>query len=116
MKTSGMDLGFSLGSSNQSVHSRLNNNAGVGVNAASRVNMSFAVSEPLLELVWSPGKGLSLKCADYSLNKNSSSRLWDVGQSNMVLSPWDGVRFGGTNGNRPINESKLNASQEEVEL
>ncbi|KAM7462933.1 hypothetical protein LguiA_031054 [Lonicera macranthoides] len=96
MKTSEMDFGFSLGCSNQSVRSGLNNDAGVGVNATPWVNMSFVASEPLLELVWSPGKGLSLKCADYSLNKNSSSRLWDVEQSNMVLSPWDSVR--------PINE------------
>jgi hypothetical protein len=44
------------------------NSSGAGANAASRADMILATTDPLSEIVWSPEKGLSLKCAD----KNSS--------------------------------------------
>lgn len=43
---------------------RVKNDSGAGANAGSSVDKTFAATNALSELVWSPKKGLSLKCAD----------------------------------------------------
>ncbi|CAL1396473.1 unnamed protein product [Linum trigynum] len=63
------DLGLVLSYSNRSGQRRLNNGegSGAGTNAGPNVEMTFAAAtDPLSELVWSPRKGLSIKCADRS--------------------------------------------------
>ncbi|KAL8048088.1 hypothetical protein ABFX02_07G041200 [Erythranthe guttata] len=61
----GVNLGLESGSKNYSVetHSK-SSSTGAGGNAKSRMDMAFAASDPLSELVWSSNKGLGLKCAD----------------------------------------------------
>ncbi|XP_058778434.1 uncharacterized protein LOC131652558 isoform X2 [Vicia villosa] len=60
-----------------------------GANAASRADMKLATTDPLSEIVWSPEKGLSLKCAD-----KNSSLFRVVGPScYMVLSPPQSVTY-----------------------
>ncbi|KAK4482819.1 hypothetical protein RD792_009989 [Penstemon davidsonii] len=74
-----IDLGLALGSTNR-------NSSGAGVNANLKVDMTFAASDPLSELVWSPHKGLSLKCAESDLADKRPFHLWDEGQSSKCLS------------------------------
>ncbi|XP_051127684.1 uncharacterized protein LOC127249097 isoform X2 [Andrographis paniculata] len=77
-----VDLGLALGSTYYSVRTRrLDSSSGAGVNADARVDMTFAASDPLSELVWSPHNGLSLKCADPSLPNKKLFNLWNVGLS-----------------------------------
>ncbi|XP_059632409.1 uncharacterized protein LOC132275051 isoform X2 [Cornus florida] len=83
------DLGLSLECSNQFIRTKLNNDSGAGVNASSSLNVTLVPSDPLSELVWSPHKGLGLKCADGRFSEKKLSLLWDVGTSNIVLSPPD---------------------------
>lgn len=84
------DLGLSLGYSNQCIQ-RISNNessAGAGANAGLRIDMTFVANDPLSELVWSPHKGLNLKCADSSSFVDTKTSLfWDAGPSNVALSP-----------------------------
>lgn len=82
-----VNLGLSLGNSTSCNQTRVNNNSGAGVNAGPSVDMTFAASDPLSELVWSPHKGLSLKCADCTKVDKKPFLLWNVGPSNMVSSP-----------------------------
>lgn len=82
----GVNLGLSLGYSTSCNQTRVNNNSGAGVNAGPSVDMTFAASDPLSELVWSPHKGLSLKCADCTKVDKKPFLLWNVGSSNMVSS------------------------------
>ncbi|KAL0368384.1 UNVERIFIED_CONTAM: hypothetical protein Scaly_1057300 [Sesamum calycinum] len=49
-----ISLGLALGSKNYGIQTRMNNSSGAGVNANSRLDMAFAASDPLSELVWSP--------------------------------------------------------------
>lgn len=91
-----LDLGLTLGYSNSCIRTRLNNNSGAGVNAGRSVEMTFAASDPLSELVWSPHKGLSLKCADCSKADKKPFLLWNVGPSNIVPSPSRSIRYQGT--------------------
>lgn len=81
------NLGLALGSTNYSIRTRLNNSSGAGVNADSRMDMAFATSDPLSELVWSPNNGLSLKCANSSTADKKPFLLWNVGPSSKGLSP-----------------------------
>ncbi|KAJ6356175.1 hypothetical protein OIU78_004309, partial [Salix suchowensis] len=77
------DPGLSFGYSNQCTQRRVKNDSGAGANAGSCVDMTFVTTNALSELVWSPQKGLCLKCADGSFSKNPSL-LWGAGPSNMV--------------------------------
>ncbi|KAK9288319.1 hypothetical protein L1049_016770 [Liquidambar formosana] len=106
------DLGLALGYSNQCIQRRLNSDSGAGANAGSRVDMKFVASDPLSELVWSPHKGLSLKCADSSLAEKRPSLLWGARSSNMVLSPPQSITAGRTSIYKPMDEGNMVASQE----
>uniref|UniRef100_A0A5B7AT75 CCHC-type domain-containing protein n=1 Tax=Davidia involucrata TaxID=16924 RepID=A0A5B7AT75_DAVIN len=110
------DFGLALGYSIQCVRTRLKNDSGAGVNAGSRLDMTFVASDPLSELVWSPHNGLSLKCADCSLAKRRPSLLWDVGPSNMIPSPPQSITSGGTNDEKHIEERNLVTSQAAVHV
>lgn len=68
-----------LGCTKFSIHTKLLRTSGAGVNADSRVNLAFATSDPLSELVWSPCNGLSLKCATSAAADNKPFRLWNLG-------------------------------------
>ncbi|CAK7327193.1 unnamed protein product [Dovyalis caffra] len=78
------DLGLDLGYSNQCIQRRLKNDSGAGANAGSSVDKTFVATNALSELVWSPQKGLSLKCADGSFSDIKPSLLRGAGPINMV--------------------------------
>jgi hypothetical protein len=79
------------------------NSSGAGANAASRADMILATTDPLSEIVWSPEKGLSLKCAD-----KNSSLFRDVGPSCcMVLSPPQSVTYCNSITDKPIDNNFL---------
>jgi hypothetical protein len=63
---------------------RVKKDSGAGANAGSSVDKTFAATNALSELVWSPQKGLCLKCADGSFSYKNPSLLWGAGPSNMV--------------------------------
>lgn len=63
----------------------LKNESGAGANAASILDMTLVATGPLSELVWSPGQGLSIKCADSSFAHKKASLLWDATLSNFFL-------------------------------
>lgn len=102
-----IELGLSLDYSNQCVHRRLNDNSGTGANAAPRVDMTFVTSDPLSELVWSPHKGLSLKCADCSLNERRPCVLWGAEPSVSVLSPPRSITAARNGIDKPTKEENL---------
>ncbi|KAF8401818.1 hypothetical protein HHK36_012764 [Tetracentron sinense] len=104
-------LGLALGSSDHYIQKGLNNDSGAGANAGSRTDMRFVTSNCLSELVWSPNKGLSLKCTDCSLAEKKHSLIWGTGSSNMVLSPPQSITAKGTNNDRPVSEGNLISSQ-----
>jgi len=79
------DLGLALGYSNPCIQRQLNNDSGAGANAGSRIDMTFVAPDPLSELVWSPQKGLCLKCADSSFADKKASLLWGAGPSNAAF-------------------------------
>ncbi|XP_016202288.1 uncharacterized protein LOC107643214 isoform X2 [Arachis ipaensis] len=82
------DLELFLNYANQCVWKNLKNESGAGANAAgSRVDMTYAATDPLSEIVWSPENGLCLKCADSSFAGKNSSLFQDVGPSSMVITP-----------------------------
>uniref|UniRef100_A0A2P2JD48 Uncharacterized protein MANES_03G168800 n=1 Tax=Rhizophora mucronata TaxID=61149 RepID=A0A2P2JD48_RHIMU len=60
--------------------------------------MTFVGTDPLSELVWSPQKGLSLRCADGSFSTKKFSVLCGSGVSNMGS---------GLFTNEPINKENL---------
>lgn len=92
-----IDLGLALGcTTTRNVHTKLKDAVGAGVNASSTVDMAFAESDPLSELVWSPRKGLSLKCAESSLADKKPFRLWNVGPTTLITTPSQSNRFKGT--------------------
>ncbi|XP_027914548.1 uncharacterized protein LOC114174017 isoform X2 [Vigna unguiculata] len=75
------DIELFLNNANQCVWKKLNNDSGAGANAASRVDMTFAATDPLSEIVWSPDKGLSLRCADSSFADKNTSLFRELGTS-----------------------------------
>ncbi|XP_028793445.1 uncharacterized protein LOC114749128 isoform X3 [Neltuma alba] len=83
-----IDLQLGLNYSN---HCILKTDPGAGANAVSKLGMRFVANSPLSELVWSPDKGLSLKCADSSFSDKKTSLFWDVGPSNFFLTMPDSV-------------------------
>lgn len=92
-----IDLGLALGcTTTRNVQTKLEDDTGAGVNASSTVDMAFAASDPLSELVWSPHKGLSLKCAESSLADKKPFRLWNVGPTTLIAAPSQSDRFKGT--------------------
>lgn len=78
----GTDLALGLGYKDQYIQGRLTNKSGVGANAGSMVDVKYATTDSLSELVWSPHKGLSLRCADSSFNNRKNSILWDAAAAN----------------------------------
>ncbi|KAH0640375.1 hypothetical protein KY285_036961 [Solanum tuberosum] len=92
-----IDLGLALGcTTTRNVYAKLKDAVGAGVNASSTVGMTFAASDPLSELVWSPRKGLSLKCAESGLADKKPLRLWNVGPTTLITAPSQSDRFKGT--------------------
>lgn len=87
-----------------------NNSSGAGVNANSRVDMGFAVSDPISELVWSPHNGLRLKCADSALDDKKSIPTWNLMPSTKCLSASLSVRPMRT-GEVRVGENKLTLFQ-----
>ena len=98
------DFEIFLNYANQCVWKNLKNDSGAGANAASRVDMTFAATDPLSEIVWSPDKGLSLKSADSSLADKNNSLFRDVGPSSMVLALPQNVAGGRSNADKPIDD------------
>lgn len=79
------DLGLSLNYSDQKdLREALNIHPSAGANAGSSVHMTVVATNPLTELVWSPHKGLSLKCADCSFSDQKEALLWGAGPSNTA--------------------------------
>ncbi|GFY84982.1 zinc knuckle (CCHC-type) family protein [Actinidia rufa] len=106
------DLQLALAYRNPFGTRRLSNlGVGAGANAASRVDLDFVAAAPLSELVWSPHNGLSLKCADFRFFEKKSSLPWDVGPSNMVLSPPQGTTSKVPSREEPRDEGNLITSQ-----
>lgn len=92
-----IDLGLALDcTTTHNVQTKLKEDSGAGVNASSTVDMAFAASDPLSELVWSPHKGLSLKCAESGLADKKPFRLWNVGPTTLIAAPSQSDRFKGT--------------------
>lgn len=91
-----IDLGLALGCTTRNDQTKPKDDTGAGVNASSMVDMAFAASDPLSELVWSPHKGLSLKCAEGGLAEKRPFLLWNVGPSSLVAAPSQSDRFKGT--------------------
>ncbi|XP_073278524.1 uncharacterized protein [Primulina huaijiensis] len=102
-----LDLALALGSANYRVQTELNNVSGAGVNAKLKVDMAFAASDPLAELVWSPHKGLSLKCADSKLADKKPFLLWNVRPSSKVSSPSQSIRSVGAGDKVAIDDGML---------
>lgn len=65
VKDNEIDLGLSLGITNQRVGSCSNTSAGANANSKSTTD-AFVESRPVTELVWSRKNGLSIKCAGCS--------------------------------------------------
>ncbi|KAK8495767.1 hypothetical protein V6N12_024996 [Hibiscus sabdariffa] len=80
------DLELALGYSNHGIQRQLSNDLGAGANAASRIDKTFVATDPLSELVWTPRKGLSLKCTECSFPDKKQSLVWGAGPSNMFFS------------------------------
>lgn len=98
------DIELFLNNANQCVWKKLNNDSGAGANAASREDMTLAATDPLSEIVWSPDKGLSLKCADSSFAHKNSSLLRDVGTSCMVFAPPQNFTGGSSTTDKPLDD------------
>ncbi|XP_019180446.1 PREDICTED: uncharacterized protein LOC109175609 isoform X5 [Ipomoea nil] len=105
-----VDIALAMGFSDHTVKTKLNDDSGAGVNAGSGLHI-FAAPDPLSELVWTPGKGLSLKCADNSLAKKKPILLWNVAPSNEVSSPPEIIRFNGINDEKDIGEGSTNGME-----
>ncbi|XP_039067666.1 uncharacterized protein LOC120213653 [Hibiscus syriacus] len=80
----GTDLGLALGCSGYTIARRTSNDLGAGANAASSIIVNFVAADPLSEIVWSPHRGLCLKCTECSFLDNEHSLLRAAGASNMV--------------------------------
>ncbi|VFQ85381.1 unnamed protein product [Cuscuta campestris] len=89
-----LDLKLALGYSKPSGKEKMKNESGAGVNArgGSSYNI-FSAPDPLSELVWSPQKGVSLKCTENSLANNKPFLVWNVAPCNDLSAPSEIVRF-----------------------
>ncbi|XP_047181173.1 uncharacterized protein LOC124847670 isoform X1 [Vigna umbellata] len=101
------DIELFLNNANRCVWKKLNNDSGAGANAASRVDMTFAATDPLSEIVWSPEKGLSLRCADSSFADKNTSLFRDVGTSCMVLTRPQKFTGGSSTTDNPLDDDFL---------
>ncbi|CAN4091187.1 unnamed protein product [Withania somnifera] len=99
-----IDLGLDLGRTPRNVRTKPKDDVGAGVNASSTVDMAFAASDPLSELVWSPHKGLSLKSAESGLADKKPFLLWNVGPSSYTDAPSQSDRFKGTHDENAVYE------------
>lgn len=77
---------------------------GAGANADSGLDMKFAASDPLSELVWSPENGLSLRLTDCSFDEKNPNLLRSVRPSSINLSP------GMSNTDKPSDEENFAGS------
>ncbi|KAJ6318699.1 hypothetical protein OIU76_014121 [Salix suchowensis] len=91
------------------IQRRLKNDSGpgAGANAASSVDMTFVATNALSELVWSPKKGLSLKCADGTFSNKKTPLLWGAGSSDMVSRPDADKAIGKEYFMTPLEESDV---------
>lgn len=101
------DLGLALCYSNQCIRRQLNNDSGAGANAGSRIGMTFVAPDPLSELVWSPQRGLILKCADSSFADKKASLLWDAGPSSVAFLMPQSTTDGRSDTGNPIVEEVM---------
>ncbi|PIA45230.1 hypothetical protein AQUCO_01700635v1 [Aquilegia coerulea] len=99
------EQGLVLKSTDESIQPGKKNDSGAGANAASREEMVLVTTDPLSELVWSPHKGLSLKCAECNL-ADKKAFLWG-----MVLSPPQDITIGENKNLEPLPGGNLNSSQ-----
>lgn len=107
-----IDLGLALGcTTTRNVQTKLKDDTGAGVNASSTVDMAFAASDPLSELVWSPHKGLSLKCAESGLADKKPFRLWNVGPTTLIAAPSQSDRFKGTYDKNAVYEKIIDSPE-----
>ncbi|XP_054807081.1 uncharacterized protein LOC129309508 isoform X2 [Prosopis cineraria] len=95
-----IDLQLGMNYSNQCI---LKTDSRAGANAVSKLDMRFFANGPLSELVWSPDKGLSLKCADSSFADEKKSLFWDVGPSNFALGMPESIVGVTSTANRPTD-------------
>ncbi|KAK4856883.1 hypothetical protein QYF36_022304 [Acer negundo] len=101
------ELELSLSYSSQRIQRRLNSATGAGANAGTRLDIEFAATDPLSELVWSPQNGLSLKCADGGFGDKRPPLLWGAEPSNVVLSPSKDITAGRSRTDKPIIEENF---------
>ncbi|GAB4843242.1 hypothetical protein Ancab_013210 [Ancistrocladus abbreviatus] len=71
--------------------------------------MTFVVNDPLSELVWSPHKGLSLRCAAGAVSEKNPSRVWGVRPRTMFFSSIPSSTAG-TNGGKLVKKGDLIAT------
>lgn len=69
------ELALALDYSSQCNQRTSNNDPSAGANAGSSESLKFVAANPLSELVWSPHRGLSLKCADCSFIERKPSPI-----------------------------------------
>ncbi|XP_028762361.1 uncharacterized protein LOC114720810 isoform X2 [Neltuma alba] len=91
-------------------------NSGAGANASSRLDMKFVASDALSELVWSPDKGLSLKCADSSFADKHTSLFWDVGPSHMVLAPPQSAIGESSDADKPVAATCIKTCINDIDM
>ncbi|XXG67152.1 hypothetical protein AAC387_Pa06g0561 [Persea americana] len=103
------ELGHSFVSANKSTQCGLNVDWGAGANADSVDEMMFVANSSLSELVWTPSKGLSVKCADCSL-PNKNSLLWCSESGDMIILPSQSIKGKEVKSNRDVDEEKLCSS------
>ncbi|KAL1154642.1 hypothetical protein V6Z11_A09G256900 [Gossypium hirsutum] len=107
------DLRLALGYSGRRIERRSSNDlgAGAGANATSRIGMTFAATDPLSEIVWSPHKGLCLKCTECSFLENKRCLVQDTaGPSNAVRSLQEIDTSARSIDEKPIDEQNINTS------
>lgn len=105
-----IDLNLALGSRNYRVSTSVNSSLGAGANANSMVDMTFAASDPLSELVWSPNNGLSLKCANSSMLDKKPFFNWNMAEAKKDISTSPSTRSKGSRGTKLSNKKKICAS------
>ncbi|PIN15579.1 hypothetical protein CDL12_11785 [Handroanthus impetiginosus] len=116
MNTNNKDfnLGLAFGSTRYGIRTSFNKFSGAGVNAKSTVDMAFAASDPLSELVWSPHNGLILKCANSRLADKKPILLWNVIPASQDLSSLQSIRSKGSEDDKgnALDQGNLTVSQQ----
>ncbi|XP_040999653.1 uncharacterized protein LOC121245840 isoform X1 [Juglans microcarpa x Juglans regia] len=102
------DLGLSVGYSDRCIQRQpKDEGASAGANAGSRIDMTFLGSNPLSELVWSPHKGLSLKCAECGFTDKKGPLMWGAGSSNVAFSLPQSISGKRSATGKPIDEEVI---------